>query len=202
LGWNYSFRWHLRSNALDLKKYINWDVAFSWFSRGDRAGDTNATNNLGVIYLHGLGRPVDYEKAFEHFSRAAISLDETPLRHLSECFEKGFGCKPDQHLAKLFAAMAKRTSPLSLPETDPTRKEIKRFCLEDILKAAQAAYHVHNDTASSDLLYSLLHTHWKQRSLWCWLSENILQKAWKYLDLSSDNAMASRRALYRKISGA
>ena len=51
----------------------DYEKAFYWFSKAAEKGHAPAQNNLGVIYLRGIGVDIDYEEAFMWFLIASNS---------------------------------------------------------------------------------------------------------------------------------
>lgn len=97
IGFALSFAWRLHESNLFVHKLpcVDFARAKSYFEQAAKCGYWVAINNLGVMYRDGLGVERDPSKAFELFSRAAQSLDPTPLRHLANCYRDGCGCERD-----------------------------------------------------------------------------------------------------------
>jgi hypothetical protein len=110
IGWNYSLFWQDNNGEIpdDHKQYVDWNIAYYWFTKGAEAGCWEAMNNLGIIHLKQLMEGATPGKAIEYFTKAAQSLDPVPLKHLSDCYRKGVGCTVNEELADLFDAMATR----------------------------------------------------------------------------------------------
>lgn len=100
LGWALSF-------GCGDKNVPDWASAKYWFDLSARQGFWVAENNLGVLYLKGHGVKKDDHKAFEHFRKAAQSLNPIPLRHLADMYEKGLGVQKDLEQARFHRELAK-----------------------------------------------------------------------------------------------
>lgn len=77
-------------------------AAVPWYEKAAEAGHAGALNNLGVIYLQGLGRPMDREKAMSYYTQsgqlgnmgalnnlAALLVEDGKEREAVTWFEKG-----------------------------------------------------------------------------------------------------------------
>lgn len=60
-----------------------------------KAGDPQAENYIGNLYLHGLGVKQDYKKAFDFFQKAAEKNDPEALNNLGIIYQNSLGVKQD-----------------------------------------------------------------------------------------------------------
>jgi hypothetical protein len=111
IGFALSFAWRVEGVNDWYQCYPGVDLALarSFFERAAESDHWAAINNLGVMYLRGLGMDADPVKAFKLFERAAQGLELMPLKHLADCYRNGTGCDPDpDHLAFLDELIALR----------------------------------------------------------------------------------------------
>ena len=64
--------------------------------------DSDAYNNVGVMYVQGRGVGVDYGKAYDYFKRAADMNDPYGLYNLAICYYNGTGAELNQDIAKSY----------------------------------------------------------------------------------------------------
>lgn len=94
IGFALSFAWRMNGFAAwaSFVKATDLATAKRLFEQSAAAGYWAALNNLGVMYEHGIGVPVDKIKAFELYRQAAESLEARALEHLARCYREGIGC--------------------------------------------------------------------------------------------------------------
>ena len=61
--------------------------------------DSQAQNNLGIIYDEGIGVPEDHKEALKWFSLSAEQNDPDGLCNLAEMYRSGRGVKTNVHKA-------------------------------------------------------------------------------------------------------
>jgi hypothetical protein len=94
IGFALSFAWRIKGDFwATYFKAVDLPAAKRLFEQSALAGYWPALNNLGVMYEHGLGLPVDKSRAFEFYRQAAQSLNPVPLKHLARCHREGIGCE-------------------------------------------------------------------------------------------------------------
>ncbi len=77
-----------------------FDLALKYYLLGAEANDKYALVGLGYIYYYGRCGEVDYNQAFEYYSRASeLGEDEATLR-ISDMYYKGKGVKKDLEKSK------------------------------------------------------------------------------------------------------
>lgn len=66
-----------------------------WFLKAAAQGNTDAENNLGVLYISGLGVEPDYKKAFDWFMKAASHGEPTAAFNIGRMYAGGAGVETD-----------------------------------------------------------------------------------------------------------
>ena len=84
----------------------NYRKAIEVLKRASETGDTSAMNNLGWLYMHGLGCEPQYELAFKLFEIASKNASAAATFHLGEMYEAGMGVARDLEKAKEFYSVA------------------------------------------------------------------------------------------------
>ena len=82
-----------------------FSLAKLWFEFAAKRGNLDAINNLGVLYMEGLGVEKDYKKAFEYVSQAVADNDPVALDNLGTMYLLGHGVGQDY--AKAFELFSK-----------------------------------------------------------------------------------------------
>ena len=72
----------------DKDRKSGYEKARECFEKAQKLGDLMALNNLGLLYLNGLGVKKDYEKAKEYFEKAA-KVDPMALNNLGILYMTG-----------------------------------------------------------------------------------------------------------------
>lgn len=82
--------------------YEGYDAqtAGDYLRRSAHAGHVKAILNMGLEHLEEGLFPVDYEKAYHFFERAAVMGDVTAKYYLAYCYERGLGVDKDFHKAE------------------------------------------------------------------------------------------------------
>ena len=70
------------------------------------AGDTNAMNNLGIMYMEGQGVKQDYKTAEKYFRQAADIGDTNAMNNLGIMYMEGQGVKQDYKTAEKYFRQA------------------------------------------------------------------------------------------------
>ncbi len=129
----------------------NYPLAMSLFQKAAAQGNARAEGNIGYLYAHGLGVPVDKAEALRWFRRSADHGDLKSQSHLGEVFLNGeFGERDPSnslHYALLAAKQGDRRSfstltaeIISLPSPTPdVMKEVFPFLLEQADKQEAGA---------------------------------------------------------------
>ncbi len=92
-------------NIYSHDKKKDYDMAFYWWNKGTVDGSNNCKqlcwDNIGWVYLYGLGCKIDYSKAYEAFSKAlSISPnDDYALSHIGEMYYYGQFVKKNDEMA-------------------------------------------------------------------------------------------------------
>ncbi|KAF0983585.1 hypothetical protein FDP41_010650 [Naegleria fowleri] len=81
LGFNY--------DTGSCKVERNVEKAIQWYSKAAENGDTIALQNLGNIYLHGRGVPVDVERAFNYLKLSAEKGNADSALTIGQLYVKG-----------------------------------------------------------------------------------------------------------------
>lgn len=86
--------------------------AFVYWSRSANQNNVDSRVKLGDYHFHGIGTPVDYEKAAACYRTAAeIGLSPMAMWNLGWMYENGLGVPKDFHLAKRAYDSALSTTP-------------------------------------------------------------------------------------------
>ena len=97
-----------------IKEYEtkNYNKAIFWYKKAAKQGFGMDQNNLGIMYIKGLGVKKDYKKAFELFQEAAIQGNIQAQYNLGLMYYMGLSVKKDyKKAAKLFEEPAKKGNP-------------------------------------------------------------------------------------------
>lgn len=100
----------LSQNERGLQEHTagNFAQASRHFARGVRAGDADAMNNLGMLYLQGQGVSVDQGKAMELFRQAAEQGHLIAARNIGYMYQQGLGVRQDLARATVWLRHADR----------------------------------------------------------------------------------------------
>ena len=93
-------------NAYQVKDYA---TSFEVWSRLAAQDNPDAINNLGELYRYGFGVPVDWDKAFLLYKKAAERTDNTTaaaLYNLATCYYHGIGTEKNREEAKRLRILA------------------------------------------------------------------------------------------------
>lgn len=88
------------------------------FARGARAGDADAMNNLGMLYLQGQGVAMDQGKAMELFRQAAEQGHLIAARNIGYMYQQGLGVRQDLARATVWLRHADRLERRHLAATN------------------------------------------------------------------------------------
>ncbi|WP_086930123.1 tetratricopeptide repeat protein [Agarilytica rhodophyticola] len=77
----------------------NYDTALDHFMKSAENGNIRAQNNLGWMYLHGLGADIDYKKSFYWYKKAAVSKEPLVLYMLGQAYLHGRGTDKNKEIA-------------------------------------------------------------------------------------------------------
>lgn len=88
-----------QSHKKALEYYSDWnytisniDTAILYWEKGVKINSTHCMNNLGVCYIEGKGKNVDFKKGFSLFEEAYhIEPNPLSLLNLAECYYNGSG---------------------------------------------------------------------------------------------------------------
>lgn len=69
--------------------------ALCWFEQGAQAGHAGALNQIGVLYLRGLGVAQNFQSAHEYFEKAAEAGDIYAMYNLGSIYADGLGVSQD-----------------------------------------------------------------------------------------------------------
>jgi TPR repeat protein len=89
---------HAGCNVCDAQELLNegeYDRAMGIFQHLSAEGNPQATSDIGFMYEHGLGRPVDYAKARQWYAKAGELDESMGLSNLGEMYERGLGTRID-----------------------------------------------------------------------------------------------------------
>lgn len=67
---------------------------------GASLGNSNAYNNLGILYDEGKGVPQDYKKAKAYYEQAVKLGNIVAMNNLGSLYEHGQGVKQDLDIAR------------------------------------------------------------------------------------------------------
>ncbi len=84
----------------------NYRNAIDVLRRATEIGDTTAMNNLGWLYMHGLGCEPQYDLALKLFEIASSNGSAAATFHLGEMYEAGMGVTQDIEKAKSLYVIA------------------------------------------------------------------------------------------------
>ncbi|UTW04704.1 sel1 repeat family protein [Amphritea atlantica] len=93
----------------------NNDLALAHFLKSAENGNILAQNNLGWMYLHGLGTDIDFNKSFYWYQKASVSNEPLILYMLGQAHLFGRGTTKDK--AKAFQ-LYHRAQGKGIPEAD------------------------------------------------------------------------------------
>ncbi len=85
----------------------DYAIAIELYEKGSDLGDPQASVNLGYIYYYGRGRAADYTKAYECYSRAALTCEHPEaLYKLGDLYAAGKGVRQSDWMAWLMYSKA------------------------------------------------------------------------------------------------
>ncbi len=85
----------------------DYAIAVELYEKGSDLGDSQASVNLGYIYYYGRGCAVDYTKAYECYSRAALACEHPEaLYKLGDLYAVGKGVRQSDWMAWLMYSKA------------------------------------------------------------------------------------------------
>ena len=88
----------------------DYAIAVELYEKGSDLGDPQASVNLGYIYYYGRGCAVDYTKAYECYSKAALTCDHPEaLYKLGDLYASGKGVRQSDWMAWLMYSKAYET---------------------------------------------------------------------------------------------
>ena len=88
---NAMYEMALQELALQFNGEKDYSKCLEWLKKAAEKGHADAVNDIGTMYLHGFGVPIDYEKAADFFSYAAslgCYAGKNNLDHLNEWAKK------------------------------------------------------------------------------------------------------------------
>lgn len=74
---------------------IDYNQAADWYLKAAQQGHDDAQNNLGIMYIHGIGVAQDYKQAFEWFIKAAERKNVIAMSNVANCYYSGKGVGQD-----------------------------------------------------------------------------------------------------------
>ena len=77
-----------------------------YYKKSIEAGDTNAMNNLGIMYMNGQGVKQDYKTAKKYFRQAADIGNANAMSQLGMMYMEGQGVKQDYKTAEKYFRQA------------------------------------------------------------------------------------------------
>lgn len=80
----------------------SYEEALVYFVKSAESGNVSAQNNLGWMYLHGLGTDIDYDKSFYWYQKASISNEPLVLYMLGQAHLYGRGTTKSKETAFKF----------------------------------------------------------------------------------------------------
>ena len=88
----------------------DYAIAVELYEKGSDLGDQQASVNLGYIYYYGRGCTVDYTKAYECYSRAALTCEHPEAFYkLGDLYAAGKGVRQSDWMAWLMYSKAYET---------------------------------------------------------------------------------------------
>jgi TPR repeat protein len=106
----------------------NWGVAVWLWKKTADMGDAGGQYNLGLSYYLGVGVPVDYSKAFELHSKAAVQGRADAMNYLGVYYWHGYGVNRNVKAAEI---ALKKAIKMGSKEAKQNLKEL-RECLPKI----------------------------------------------------------------------
>jgi TPR repeat protein len=85
---------------------IDYNQAAEWFQKAAKNNFDYAKNNLGIMYMHGLGVAQDYKKAFELFMEATERQNVIAMSNVANCYYNGKGVEKDYSKAAEYHSKA------------------------------------------------------------------------------------------------
>lgn len=85
----------LNEQGLQARDSGDADDAVRLFSRAARAGDADAMNNLGYMYMQGAGAPMDRDRAMQLFRQAAEIGHVVAAQNVGYMYQHGIGVRRD-----------------------------------------------------------------------------------------------------------
>ncbi|MBR0202831.1 MAG: toll/interleukin-1 receptor domain-containing protein [Synergistaceae bacterium] len=73
----------------------DYSKAMEWYQKAAAQGNANAQNNIGYMYLHGLGVKQDYVKAMEWYQKSAAQNHAAAQINIGYMYRHGLGVKQD-----------------------------------------------------------------------------------------------------------
>ena len=101
------------------------------FEQSARNGDPDASWNLGVGYLKGIGVPKDEARAAEWFKRAANLGDTRAQSTLTDLYFRGIGVQRDYVRAYTWASIAARQQGSGEVRLETLRQRMTRAEIDD-----------------------------------------------------------------------
>ncbi len=105
--------------------------AMAQFEQAARNGDPDASWNLGVGYLKGIGVPKDEARAAEWFKRAANLGDTRAQSTLTDLYFRGIGVQRDYVRAYTWASIAARQQGSGEDRLETLRQRMTRAEIDD-----------------------------------------------------------------------
>lgn len=97
--------------GLHYDQHEAYETAAEYYQSALEAESTCAANNLGLLYMHGLGVPQNDRIAVDLFRHGAEYYnDAKAMRNLAKCFEEGRGVPYNPALAIMWREQAKKGS--------------------------------------------------------------------------------------------
>ncbi|MBN1007075.1 tetratricopeptide repeat protein [Amphritea pacifica] len=93
----------------------NYEAALVYFVKSAESGNVSAQNNLGWMYLHGLGTDIDYDMSFYWYQKASVSNEPLVLYMLGQAYLYGHGTTKSKETAFKFYHQAHGQG---IPEAD------------------------------------------------------------------------------------
>lgn len=73
----------------------DFSKAFKWYTKAAELGNSDAMNNLGILYENGQGVEKSYHKAFEWYTKAADLGNDWALKNTGDLYKNGQGVDKD-----------------------------------------------------------------------------------------------------------